>query len=117
MKKVSVFFICFAVVIALFSVNNVSKSFSFENYLVQISEVADNRPDMPSTEKINKVVLEYGNYDDDSKWYEVLKSVWITLKLIYECIVFAVQFLIYIFEMIVYVIKIVIACTYNLLVW
>lgn len=117
MKKLGVFLICFAVLIALFSVNNVSKDFSFEHYLTEISEVADDRPEMPSTEKINKVVLEYGNYDDDSKWYEVLKSVWTTLKLIYECVVFAVQFLIYIFEMIVYVIKIVVACTYNLIVW
>ena len=120
MRKIGVLLICLAVIISLFSVNNATSSFSFENYLTEISQVAENRPSMPDTEKIDKVILEYElneDEEDSSKILVVLKSVWTTIKLIYECIVFAVRFLLYIFEMLVYVIKIVCACTYNLLVW
>ncbi len=117
MRKLGVVFICLVVIIALFSVNNATSSFSFENYLSNVAESAENRPEMPSTEKIVKTFLEYGDYDEDSKWYEVLKVIWITLKLIYECVVFAVMFLVYCIEMLLYIIKIVCSCTYNLLVW
>lgn len=117
MRKLGVFFICLVVIIALFSVNNATTSFSFENYLTRVAESAEDRPEMPSTEKISKIILEYGEYDDNSKWYEVLKVIWITLKLIYECVVFSVMFLVYCIEMLLYIIKIVCSCTYNLLVW
>lgn len=118
MRKFGVILICLAVIIALFSVNNSTKTFSFEHYLTEISVVAENRPSMPDSEKIDKVINEYGNYTEDTNnIVKALKDVWTTLKLIYECVVFAVRFLLYIFEMLLYVIKIVIACTYNLLVW
>ena len=118
MRKLGVLLICLAVIIALFAVNNATKTFSFENYLTQISVVAENRPDMPDTEKIDKVILEFeDNGDEDPNWYDIFKDVWTAVKLIYECVVFAVRFLLYIFEMLLYVIKIVFACSYNLLVW
>lgn len=118
MRKLGVLLICLAVIIALFGVNNATKTFSFESYLTEISQVAENRPSMPSTDRVNSVLDEYGEYDaDTSGVIKALKAVWTTLKLIYECLVFAVKFIVYIFEMLVYVIKIVVACTYNLLVW
>lgn len=119
MRRIGVLLLCLMVIIALFSVNNATKTFSFESYLTEISRVAENRPNMPSAEKIEKVFLEYDQNGDDTstKILGVVKSIWTTLKLIYECIVFAVRFLLYIFEMLLYVIKIVCSCTYNLLVW
>ena len=118
MKGFSVFLICLATLIALFGINSTAKSFSFENYLTEISVAAENRPEMPSTEKIDKVFNEYGEPSaDDSGIIQALKSVWTTLRLIYECLVFAVRFVVYIVEMLIYVINIASACVYNLLVW
>lgn len=118
MKGFSVFLICLATLIALFGINSTTKSFSFENYLTEISVVAENQPEMPSTEKIDKVFNEYGDYSSDDKGIiDALKAVWTTLKLIYECVVFAVRFIVYILEMLIYVINIASACVYNLLVW
>ena len=118
MRKLGVLLICLAVIIALFGVNNATKTFSFESYLTEISQVAENRPSMPSSERIDKVILEFeDNNEEEQKWYKIFEDIWTGIKLIYECVSFAVRFLLYIFEMLVYVIKIVVACTYNLLVW
>ena len=119
MNKLVVFIICLATIVALFSVNNANNTFSFEDYLTKVSVSAENRPSMPSTEKIDKVILEYEQNGEDtsSKILEVIKSVWTTLKLIYECVVYAVRLLLYLVEMTLYLINIVSAMTYNLLVW
>ena len=118
MKKIVVIIICLATIVALFGVNNATKTFSFEDYITKVSVSAENRPDMPSTEKIDKVVNEYGDHSaDDSGIINALKSVWTTLKLIYECLVYAVKFLLYLVEMLLYLINILSAMTYNLLVW
>lgn len=119
MKKIVVIIICLATIVALFGVNNATKTFSFEDYITKVSVSAENRPDMPSTEKIDKVILEYEQNGEDtsSKILEVVKSVWTTLKLIYECVVYAVKFLLYLVEMLLYLINILSAMTYNLLVW
>lgn len=120
MNKLVVFIICLATIVALFSVNNANSTFSFEDYITKVSVSAEDRPSLPSTEKIDKVMLEYELNEDDedsSKILVVLKSVWTTIKLIYECIVYAVRLLLYLVEMTLYLINIVSAMTYNLLVW
>ena len=119
MKKLLVVLICLATCVALFGVNNANNTFSFEDYLTKVSVSAENRPSMPSTEVIDKVILEYEQNGEDtsSKILEVIKSVWTTLKLIYECVVYAVRFLLYLVEMVLYLINILSAMTYNLLVW
>lgn len=119
MKGFSVFLICLATLIALFGINSTAKSFSFENYLTEISVVAENRPEMPSTEKINKVILSFeeDGKDTQTKILQVVRAIWNSIKLIYECLVFAVRFIVYILEMLIYVINIASACVYNLLVW
>ena len=121
MNKLVTLIICLATIVALFSVNNSSTTFSFEDYITKVSVSAENRPDMPSTEKIQKVFLEYEfseeDKEDSAKILVVVKSIWTTIKLIYECIVFAVMFLLYLVEMLLYVINIATALTYNLLVW
>ena len=119
MKKIIVVLICLATCVALFSVNNANNTFSFEDYITKVSISAEDRPDMPSTEKINVVLEDYGDieYDEGAGVVKALKYVWNTLKLIYECLVFAVEFVVYLFEMLLYLINIVTALTYNLLVW
>lgn len=121
MKKIVVIIICLATIVGLFGVNNATKTFSFEDYITKVSVSAENRPDMPSTEKIQKVFLEYEFSKEDkensAKILVVVKSIWTTIKLIYECIVFAVMFLLYLVEMLLYLINILSAMTYNLLVW
>lgn len=119
MRKLVVVFICLAIIVALFGVNNANSTFSFEDYITKVSISAEDRPVMPSTEKIDKVILEYeqNGSNTSSKILEVVKSVWTTLKLIYECVVYAVKILLYLVEMFLYLINILTALTYNLLVW
>ena len=118
MNKLVVFIICLATIVALFSVNNANNTFSFEDYITKVSVSAEDRPSMPSTEKIDKVFLEFEEKNEtDSKWYEIFEDIWIVCKLIYECVVYAVKILIYLVEMSLYLINIVSAMTYNLLVW
>jgi hypothetical protein len=117
-RKLLVLFVCFVTIISLFAVNNETKSFSFENYLTEISIVAEDRPKMPSTEFIESVFDEYGNYEPDTSGIlKAIKAVWTTLKLIYEYVVFACRWFVYCCEFILYVIDLIVACTYNLLVW
>ena len=118
MKKLIVLIICLATVVALFGVNNQRDAFSFEDYITKVSVSAENRPVMPSTEKIDKVFLEFEeNGSDSSPWYEIFEDIWTVCKLIYECVVYAVKMLVYLVEMTLYLINIVSAMTYNLLVW
>lgn len=118
MRKLVVVLICLATIVALFSVNNTNSTFSFEDYITKVSVSAEDRPSMPSTEKIEKVFLEFEeNGSDSSPWYEIFEDIWTVCKLIYECVVYAVKILVYLVEMTLYLINIVSAMTYNLLVW
>lgn len=120
MKKILSVFLCLAIIVALFTINNENKEFSFEAYLTNLSQVSDDRPTMPSTEDIVSTFEEFGNYDTentDLSFFNGLKDIWTALKLIYECVVFAIKFLIYIVEYIVYIGKVGCALFYNLLVW
>ena len=56
MQKIGVLFICLAVIVALFSVNNIDKTFSFDTYISAVAESAEDRPNMPSTKDISDVV-------------------------------------------------------------
>lgn len=111
--------ISFALIVSLISYNNANSSFSFEKYLDNISQVTAVQPTMPSTENITDTISEYDDTLGSSEGdiFKAIKCIWITLKVIYQCVVFALKFLVYIAEMLVYVLKIVSAMFYNLIVW
>ena len=113
--------ISFALIVSLISYNNANSSFSFEKYLDNISQVTAVQPTMPETGEINDTLEEYSYVEKDDNnslgIIKALKYVWVTLKLIFHCLVYALKFLVYIAEMLVYVLKIVSAMFYNLIVW
>lgn len=119
MKKFLSFFLCFASLIALFSIKNADSNFSFEAYLNKISSVADNRPSLPDTSDISYVLNEYdqGDSEDASGILKALKSIWTTIKLLFQCIVYFIKFIVYIVQFIVYVCQLLSACFFNLVIW
>ena len=118
MRKFFAFLICFACLISLFAINTEGKDFSVETYLTNLSVIAEDRPNFPSTENINKTLEEYGEYEDKiSGILKAIKAVWTTIKLIYQCLVFAVNLLLYIAQMMIYIFKLASASVYYLVAW
>ncbi len=119
MKKILAFFLCFASIIALFSLKNADKTFSFEVYLNKISSVADNRPTLPDTSSISYVLNEYdqGDTADTSGILKALKSIWTTIKLIFQCFIYFMKFIVYIIQYLVFIGQLFTACFFNLIVW
>ena len=117
MKKILAFLLCFATLVALFSIKNADSKFSFEQWLTNVSEVSDNRPTMPTTDNITKI-WEDEEYSEDGagivKVLTTIKNIFVT---IYECLVFAIKFLVYIVEYILYLSQVVSVVFYNLFVW
>lgn len=121
MKKILTFLLCFATLVALFSIKNTNSEFSFEQWLTNISEVSDNRPTMPSTDDVDFALDSFKEYEEDA---DVSEKILVTIENFgnvftvgYECIVFAVKFLIYIVEYILYLSTLVSVMFYNLFVW
>ena len=119
MRKLGAFLIFFAAIVALFSINNIDKTFSFEAYLDNISIVADDRPTLPSTEAIENTIDEYDEtqLSDNPGIIKSLKHIWTTLKLIFQIIVYVMKFFVYLIQSIFFIIRFISACFYNLIVW
>ena len=118
MKKIFSFFLCFVVIVALFSINSNSREFSFEQYLTELSQISDDRPKMPSSERVDEILEEFGEYDDNTSGIlKALKTIWSVIKLIYNCLVFAVEFLIYIIKYMIFLAEFMTVATYKLFVW
>lgn len=118
MKKIFAFFLCFVVIVALFSFNKNGREFSFEQYLTELSQVADDRPGMPSSERVDEVLAEFGEYEESTSGIlKALKTIWSVIKLIYNCLVFAVEFLIYIVKYMIFLSEFMTVATYKLFVW
>lgn len=119
MRKFYVFIICLATLIALFSINNGTKTFSFESYLTELSQVADERPKLPDTKNISDTFSEYEELgtDNSENIVKILKSIWTTIKLIVYAVVFLARFILYILNYIIFLAKLLGTATFNLVVW
>ena len=119
MRRLGAFLIFFAALVAILSINNIDRTFSFENYLENISIVADDRPTLPSTENIQNTLAEYDEtqLSDNPGIIKSLKHIWTTLKFIFQIIVYVFKFISYIIQFFFFIIRLVGACFYNLLIW
>lgn len=119
MRKFFAFLICFACLISLFAINTEGKDFSVETYLTNLSVIAEDRPNFPTTKYITDTIAEYDEtqMSDDAGIFKAIKYVWITLKVIYQCVAFTINFIVYIAELMLYIFKLASASVYYLVVW
>lgn len=119
MKKIFAFFLCFVTIIALFSINNTGKEFSFESYLTELSQVADERPKIPDTVDIENTLEEFEltEQEDTAKILKVVRHIWTGIKLLAHGIVFICKFMLFLLLYIVFLIKLVSVGTFNLFIW